>query len=62
MPFQRPVPAGWPATETPPVLGDAYRSARDRTAARDAYQQALTILTDLDHPDAEKVRTKLNQL
>jgi hypothetical protein len=33
-----------------------------RTRARDAWQQALTILDQLDHPDAEQVRTKLATL
>jgi hypothetical protein len=28
-------------------------------AAREAWQQALYILDDLDHPDADKVRVKL---
>jgi hypothetical protein len=27
-----------------------------------AYQQALTILDDLDHPDADNIRTKLGAL
>jgi hypothetical protein len=31
-------------------------------ATRDAWQQALTILDDLDHPDADTVRAKLHQL
>ena len=30
--------------------------------ARTAWQQALTILDDLDHPDADTVRTKLHHL
>ena len=30
--------------------------------AREAWQQALDILDDLRHPDAEPVRTKLRQL
>jgi hypothetical protein len=31
-------------------------------ATRDAWQLALTVLADLDHPDAEHVRAKLREL
>ncbi|OLE29366.1 MAG: hypothetical protein AUG44_04465 [Actinobacteria bacterium 13_1_20CM_3_71_11] len=41
-------------------LGDATAATGDRTAARDAWRVALDILTDLDHPDAETMRAKLN--
>ena len=40
-------------------LGDAYRDAGDLRNARDAWQQALDILDDLQRPDAGKVRLKL---
>jgi predicted negative regulator of RcsB-dependent stress response len=40
-------------------LGDARHAAGDHQAARHAWQQALTILEDLRHPDTDKVRTKL---
>src|SRR5262249_62090654 len=40
-------------------LGDTHRAAGAPEAAREAWQQALTILIDLDHPDADAVRTKL---
>jgi tetratricopeptide (TPR) repeat protein len=43
-------------------LGDTYDAAGNPTAARDAYQQALDILADLNHPDADTVRTKLRDL
>jgi tetratricopeptide (TPR) repeat protein len=43
-------------------LGDTHHTAGDPDAARDAWQQALTILDDLDHPDADTVRTKLHHL
>ena len=43
-------------------LGDAYQAAGDATAARDAWRQALVILDDLEHPDADKVRDKLRDL
>ena len=34
-------------------------SAGHREAARDAWLRALTILDDLRHPDAARVRAKL---
>jgi tetratricopeptide (TPR) repeat protein len=40
-------------------LGDACTADGDHDAARDAWQQALTILVELDHPDAEQVRARL---
>jgi tetratricopeptide (TPR) repeat protein len=43
-------------------LGDACRSASDRQRARDAWQQALHILDDLHHPNANQVRAKLEDL
>lgn len=40
-------------------LGDAHAAAAGPGPARDCWRQALRILTELDHPDAEQVRTKL---
>jgi DNA-binding SARP family transcriptional activator len=40
-------------------LGDTHRAAGDARSARDAWQQALTVLTDLDRPAADRVRVKL---
>ena len=40
-------------------LGDAYHAAGNPGQARDAWQQALAILDDLHHPDADQVRAKL---
>jgi tetratricopeptide (TPR) repeat protein/transcriptional regulator with XRE-family HTH domain len=40
-------------------LGDTHHAAGNPDPARDAWQHALDILTDLDHPDADQVRTKL---
>jgi DNA-binding SARP family transcriptional activator len=37
-------------------------AVEDLSAARDAWQHALTILEDLDHPDADQVRAKLQRL
>jgi DNA-binding SARP family transcriptional activator/tetratricopeptide (TPR) repeat protein len=43
-------------------LGDAHLDAGATEAARDAWQQALAILCDLNHPDADQPRRKLRQL
>jgi DNA-binding SARP family transcriptional activator/tetratricopeptide (TPR) repeat protein/CheY-like chemotaxis protein len=43
-------------------LGDTHHAARDHVAARTAWIKAVNILTDLNHPDADGVRTKLRQL
>jgi tetratricopeptide (TPR) repeat protein len=43
-------------------LGDARFAVGSPETAREAWQQALAILDDLRHPDAEPVRTKLRQL
>ena len=40
-------------------IGDTYQAASDTDAAHTAWRQALAILDDLQHPDAEQVRTKL---
>jgi DNA-binding SARP family transcriptional activator/tetratricopeptide (TPR) repeat protein len=40
-------------------LGDTHHAADDRRQARDAWRQALDILDDLRHPDADQVRAKL---
>ncbi len=40
-------------------LGDAYQAGGELAKARQAWQQAVAILDDLQHPDAEQVRTKL---
>jgi len=40
-------------------LGDTEQARGDGVAALDAWRQALRILDDLDHPDAEQVRTKI---
>jgi predicted negative regulator of RcsB-dependent stress response len=43
-------------------LGDTYRGAGDIEAARNAWEQALSILRDLDHADAADVQAKLTDL
>jgi DNA-binding SARP family transcriptional activator len=40
-------------------LGDACHTARRPAAAREAWQQALTILNDLRHPDSAQLYAKL---
>jgi tetratricopeptide (TPR) repeat protein len=40
-------------------LGDAQQAAGDAAAARRSWQQALTILEDLAHPDAAGLRRRL---
>ncbi len=42
-------------------LGDAHDAAGDPAAAESAWHRALLIFTDLDHPDAAQVRTKLQR-
>jgi tetratricopeptide (TPR) repeat protein len=46
--------------ETLSHLGDAHQAVADDDAARGAWQRALEIYEDLDHPDAEGVRTRLH--
>jgi hypothetical protein len=41
-------------------LGDTHHAAGNTTAARAAWQQALIILTNIDHPTADTVSAKLN--
>lgn len=40
-------------------LGDAHHSVGHADAARRAWKQALAIFNDLDHPDADHLRRKL---
>jgi tetratricopeptide (TPR) repeat protein len=40
-------------------LGDIHHDSGDVDAARDAWRQALDILSRLGHPGAEEVRVKL---
>jgi tetratricopeptide (TPR) repeat protein/transcriptional regulator with XRE-family HTH domain len=43
-------------------LGDTHQAAGDTGAAECAWLQALTILDQLDHPDADHIHTKLKYL
>jgi DNA-binding SARP family transcriptional activator len=43
-------------------LGESHLALDDPRGAADAWHGALEILTDLDHPNAEAVRTKLSEL
>ncbi|MBY8883747.1 hypothetical protein K7472_02670, partial [Streptomyces sp. PTM05] len=40
-------------------FGDAHHAAHCPDAAHDAWQRALDILTQLDHPYANQIRGKL---
>ena len=40
-------------------IGDSQAALGERTAAAEAWREALEILTDLDHPEAGEVRGKL---
>jgi DNA-binding SARP family transcriptional activator len=40
-------------------LGNTYHAVGDTDAASATWHRALTIFDELDHPDAERVRTKL---
>ncbi|GAA2158558.1 MULTISPECIES: tetratricopeptide repeat protein [Glycomyces] len=44
------------------ALAEAHRDFNDATAARTAWEKALTLLDELDHTDAEIVRTELDHL
>jgi tetratricopeptide (TPR) repeat protein len=48
--------------ETLTHLADTHHAAGNHTAARDAWQQALVICDNLQHPHADKIRTKIAQL
>jgi DNA-binding SARP family transcriptional activator/tetratricopeptide (TPR) repeat protein len=43
-------------------LGDTQLAAGDPAAARTAFRRALTVLDTLSHPDADKLRVKLDSL
>jgi tetratricopeptide (TPR) repeat protein len=43
-------------------LGDTHQARSDGGAARQAWQQALAILDDLQHPDAEQIFARLRFL
>jgi len=43
-------------------LGDTRHATGDRESACDTWRQALIILDDLHHPDADKIRAKLDHL
>jgi tetratricopeptide (TPR) repeat protein/transcriptional regulator with XRE-family HTH domain len=43
-------------------LGDAHRALGNLDATRDAWRQALHILDELGHPDADRLRARLHDL
>jgi len=44
------------------TLGDVHRANGDHDGARTAWQEAFDILADLNHPEADDVLRKLNEL
>jgi predicted negative regulator of RcsB-dependent stress response len=44
------------------ALGETYRDVGDASAARHAWQQALSLLCDLDRVEAADVQAKLDHL
>ena len=49
----------WLEAGTLTHLGDTRYAAGDLPQARQAWQQALAILEDIQHPGTEQVRAKL---
>jgi tetratricopeptide (TPR) repeat protein len=52
----------WHKAQTLTYAGDAHQSDGNLPAARQAWTQALAILDDLHHPDAEPLRAKFRPL
>ena len=52
----------WGVAETLGHLGDTRHAAGNPEEARTAWEEALAILDDLHHPDADQIRAKLRQL
>ena len=52
----------WGVAETLGHLGDARHAAGDPEVARTAWEEALAILDDMHHPDADQIRAKLGEL
>ncbi|MEV6603922.1 tetratricopeptide repeat protein [Kutzneria sp. NPDC051319] len=50
-----------PRADTSTRLGDTNRAADDEPAAHHTWRQALPILDDLHHPDAEVLRARLRK-
>jgi DNA-binding SARP family transcriptional activator/tetratricopeptide (TPR) repeat protein len=46
--------------ETLTHLGDAHQAAGDQQQQRDAWEEAASLLSDLNHPDEARVRQKLH--
>ena len=57
--LHREVGSRWAAAETLGHLGDACHAAGEPAEARAAWEEALAILDDLRHPDADRIRAKL---
>jgi tetratricopeptide (TPR) repeat protein len=60
--LHREIGSSWGVAETLCHLGDVRHAVGDPAAARTAWEEALTILDDLHHPDRERIRAKLKEL
>jgi hypothetical protein len=60
--LHRALGARYNETTTLTRIGDTYQATGNLQAARDAWQQALTIFDDLHQPDADQLRAKLATL
>jgi tetratricopeptide (TPR) repeat protein/transcriptional regulator with XRE-family HTH domain len=52
----------WGEAEALARLGDTRQAADDLAQAREAWQQAMAIYQEMQHPDADQVRAKLDAL
>uniref|UniRef100_UPI002FDBE8CD ATP-binding protein n=1 Tax=Streptomyces sp. IBSBF 3136 TaxID=2903524 RepID=UPI002FDBE8CD len=52
--------APYPEADTLTRIGDTHLATGDHEGARAAWEQALTLLTGLGHPDADRVRARLD--
>ncbi|MGW2741236.1 AfsR/SARP family transcriptional regulator [Streptomyces sp. NPDC001450] len=50
----------YPEADTLTRVGETHLATGDRDSARAAWEQALTLLTALGHPDADRVRARLD--
>ncbi|TVZ83204.1 BTAD domain-containing putative transcriptional regulator [Streptomyces sp. BK340] len=50
----------YPEADTLTRIGETHLATGDRDSARAAWEEALTLLTALGHPDADRVRARLD--
>jgi tetratricopeptide (TPR) repeat protein/DNA-binding XRE family transcriptional regulator len=58
--LHREIGSCWGAAEALGHLGDLHHAVGDLAAARAAWEESLTILDDLHHPNMVRIRNKLN--